>query len=267
MSSYRENPFPGMNPWMQSTWGDVHLSLIAYILDALSDELPDDLVARGEEDIALMIPGEKDQHYRPDVGVAEDEPWKRGERPIWAPKDDPDLANRVATPVFVEVERVTPRWVEIRSTDGRLVTVIEVTSPSNKTPNGRNDFERKLGSFLQGGVNVMEIDLVRGGLPMRAPGKTDWPESDYQIVVLRADSPNQTEIYPCSLRERLPAVRVPLRPSEPDAALDLQPLIDRCYAKRRYWKLNYEESPRPKLEPKDLTWAQERLKEVGLLES
>lgn len=45
----QSNPFPGMTPWMQRRWGDVHVSLIGYIRDALGESLPDDLVASSEE--------------------------------------------------------------------------------------------------------------------------------------------------------------------------------------------------------------------------
>ena len=42
----QNNPFPGMNPWLEPHWSDVHTRLIAYIIDALSPELPMDLSAR-----------------------------------------------------------------------------------------------------------------------------------------------------------------------------------------------------------------------------
>jgi hypothetical protein len=35
------------------------------------------------------------------------------------------------------------------------------------------------------------------------------------------------------LRQRLPAIRVPLRRTDPDAALDLQVLIEQCYERGR----------------------------------
>ena len=35
-----ENPFPGMNPYMEEQWHPVHTWLIAFIADALSEILP-----------------------------------------------------------------------------------------------------------------------------------------------------------------------------------------------------------------------------------
>ena len=40
----------------------------------------------------------------------------------------------------------------------------------------------------------------------------------YLICVFRASKPEQREIYSLPLRERLPAVRVPLRPKDADVA-------------------------------------------------
>ena len=45
----KSNPFPGMNPFLELQWSDVHTVLISYIRDALSDELPEDLRSLVEE--------------------------------------------------------------------------------------------------------------------------------------------------------------------------------------------------------------------------
>ena len=49
----RQNPFPGMNPYVREQWPDVHLRLINDISNALSHGLPDDLMARTEQAIAV----------------------------------------------------------------------------------------------------------------------------------------------------------------------------------------------------------------------
>lgn len=247
---------------MQTAWSDVHTRLIGYISDALSDELPNDLLARAEEHVALC--GTEGGGRRADVAVVEPEAWKTGGTRLWTPSDDPGLAERVAEPVMVEVEDVISRWVEIRSSKGRLITVIEVTNPSNKTPVGRRDFEHKIRTYLEGGVNVMEIDLVRGGESTRDRRSGTWPKEPCGVVVNRPSDPRVCEFYPCPLREALPAVRVPLRLNEPDAALDLQPLIDRCYEKGRYWMLPYDKDLQPPLSDEDCDWAAARLRAAGL---
>ena len=242
---------------MQGVWSDVHTMLIGYIRDALGEELPADLTARAEENVTLSGPVEG-QPRKADVAVLE--PWKQGERPLWTPESDPELANRVAEPILVETDDVTPRWIEIRSSKGKLITVIEVTSPANKTKSGRIDFENKVRDLLGGGVNVMEIDLIRGGFGAKNFRTGNWPQDHCQIIVNRPHRSRFAEVYACPLREPLPAVRVPLRPDEPDAALDLQPLIDQCYSRGRYWMLPYKDAPQC-LSDEDLQWARSLLED------
>jgi hypothetical protein len=249
---------------MQGVWSDAHTVLIGYIRDALGEELPEDLLARAEENVTLSSPLANPQPRRTDVTIVESEYWKQGDRPVWTPSHDPDLAKRVADPVLVEIEEIISRWVEIRSAKGTLITVIEVTSPANKTREGRRVFEDKLRMFFQAGVNVVEIDLIRGGETSRDHHRGNWPEERCAVIANRAHCLSVAEVYPCPLRESLPAVRVPLRTGEPDAALDLQPLIDRCYSRGRYWMLPYYEDPQPPLSAEDREWARERLRKAGI---
>lgn len=49
-----KNPFPGMNPYLEDHWRDVHTRLTIYIADQLQERLPADLVARAEEKVAIV---------------------------------------------------------------------------------------------------------------------------------------------------------------------------------------------------------------------
>jgi hypothetical protein len=72
------------------------------------------------------------------------------------------------------------------------------------------------------------------------------------------------EVYPMPLRQRLPAVRVPLRPADPDVVLDLQALVDRAYRAGAYgWTLDYRAEPVPPLGPDDAAWADDLLRAAG----
>ena len=48
-----KNPFPGMNPWLEEHWGDVHTRLTTYACDQLQPRLPSGLRARIEEYVAV----------------------------------------------------------------------------------------------------------------------------------------------------------------------------------------------------------------------
>lgn len=54
MLQFEKNPFPGMNPWMESHWGDVHTRLTMYSCDAIQRQLPADLHARVEEYLSTI---------------------------------------------------------------------------------------------------------------------------------------------------------------------------------------------------------------------
>ncbi|MBW3600284.1 MAG: DUF4058 family protein [Planctomycetes bacterium] len=43
------SPFPGMDPYLEAFWGDVHASLVTYARDQLRVQLSPDLKARAVE--------------------------------------------------------------------------------------------------------------------------------------------------------------------------------------------------------------------------
>lgn len=263
----RANPFPGMNPWMQKRWGDVHVSLIGYIRDALGKSLPDDLVASSEENISLESFEGKDNVVRPDLAVTGPESWKQGRSPQWKPEEKAQADQALPRPVLVEIDEIPERWIEVHTAGGKLVTVIEVTSPSNKTREGRRDFESKIKNLVLGGVNTMEIDLLSGGVSAKDVRGGFWPDSEFQVVVNRAYTWSPAEVYPCPLREPLPPVRVPLRDGETDVILELQPMIDRCYELGRYWSLDYESAPPFHLSEENAEWVRQKIGAAGLVAS
>src|SRR5688500_3173542 len=65
------SPFPGMDPYLEEHWRDVHASLVIYIRDAIQDQLPRELRARVEERVVMETPeGMSDDRF-PDVRVVE----------------------------------------------------------------------------------------------------------------------------------------------------------------------------------------------------
>ena len=64
-------------------------------------------------------------------------------------------------------------------------------------------------------------------------------------------------MWPLGLRERLPAIPIPLRDPDPDAQLDLQEVLHDIYDRARYGTYIYEDSPDPPLAPDDDAWARQ----------
>ena len=65
-----KSPFPGMDPYLERHWGDVHASLIIYAKEALQPGLPADLVARAEERVFVETDLGARRRFVPDVHIA-----------------------------------------------------------------------------------------------------------------------------------------------------------------------------------------------------
>ena len=266
----RTNPFPGMNPFMEVTWPDVHFRLIASMLDELGMELPDDLAAKAEEQVDVFTsPNASPRKTRPDIAILETtDRWERGLPPVWTPPSG-EGALVATEPELLTMEEPPERWIGVRTASGELITVIEVLSPANKTTH-REAYRVKRANYVASGVNVVEIDLLRSGLPSVDVNDEYRREryvplgEHYLICASRGIFPDRREIYPCKLRERLPVIRIPLRVTDPDVPLDLQALVDRCYTTGRYWMLDYARPLDPLFGEDDAGWIAARLKSAGL---
>ncbi len=258
-----------MNPFFEQEWHSAHTALIMYVRDSLQARLPPDLIAAPEQEVVTIGGGPKPITYRPDVQVRE--PWTLKEPSPTEVAEPPEAAlPPVATePIRVLVEDEIERWIEIREASGRLITVLELFSPSNKLESAERDrYLRKRRRLVSGGANVVEMDLVRKGawlFPEAVRQVLQQAGACYGICAIRAERRGEYEVYPIRLRERLPAVRVPLRPTDADVVLDLQPLIDQCHERGRYHFLDYRRPLEPPLSPEDAAWAEQLLRRNDLL--
>jgi hypothetical protein len=65
------SPFPGMDPYLEAHWGDVHASLIIYAREQLQKELPRDLRARVGERVFVEADDQQSRAVYPDVRIYE----------------------------------------------------------------------------------------------------------------------------------------------------------------------------------------------------
>lgn len=254
-------PFPGMDPWLEYRWGDVHTSLTTYTRDQLQPQLPPGLQALVEEYVSVHV-DDRRQPRRPGVRVVE-EPAVGARQTATAVL--PDIAEELV--IELDAEPRTERTVQIidQAGGGRVVTSIEFLSPWNKdTADGRKRFQQKQRELLEGGVSLVEVDLVvGGGWAMSVPA---WAvplthRYPYRICVRRANELLRAICYKVPLQNRLPVIRVPLRPDDPDVRLDLQNLIDRAWESGGYSRLSHTRGPLPPLSDEDAEWVRERLRE------
>lgn len=240
------SPFPGMDPYLEAHWRDVHTRVMTYICDLIQDQLPSDLVARVEESVSVDTE-EGARLISPDVSVVED-----FEHATMGVQSE---SVAVVEPLLV-LEEVpqTARHVQILdvSSGERVVTAIEVLSPTNKlTVSGREDYRRKQRDYLNAGVNLVEIDLLRGGQHVLAAALEFIPESRRRTYMMSIRSRTRTKVFGASLREPLPVIPIPLRPTDRDVSLNIQQIIAQVYDRGRYAKLNYQPDPDPPLSPEE----------------
>src|SRR5262245_40171344 len=95
-----DSPFPGMDPYLEEHWGDVHHNLITFAQGLLNERLPPDLRARVQERIVVDLPSEE-RGYFPDVRVVEHERQGRGGTAVAA--SDMTMAEPLEVP-FLEPE-------------------------------------------------------------------------------------------------------------------------------------------------------------------
>ena len=253
-----------MNPWLEGFWRDVHASLLVYARDQLNSELPRGLQARVDEKLAVAAEEEKPHEYLPDVAVTES--WDRPAGPVLG---QAGLAAIAAEPIVVDFGQQILRHLEIVDSRAHIITAIELLSPSNKEEGEpRLNWKRKWFDYLRGGISLVEVDLLRGGgwtLPDRSLLKPVPPgRVYYHVAVTRPPWLTRHEFYVLPLRQRLPIIRVPLRRTDPDAALDLQLLVDQCYERGRYADvINYSHLPSPPLPEEEAAWTKEILSAAG----
>ena len=152
---------------------------------------------------------------------------------------DSTAASSVAAPFVLTAafpETIPHVSVEIRdAVRQRLVTCIELLSPTNKRGSGREEYEGRRLTILSGGAHLFEIDLLRVGA--RFPTSDPLPAAPYFVFISRAERRSKVEVWPILLEQPLPTIPVPLLPDDADVALDLQAALS-----AEYEIIGYDES-------------------------
>lgn len=253
------NPFPGMDPYLEGNlWTTVHTDLCAEIARQLSPKIRPKYVALSTRRVVLAPPDESElptQHRFPDVGILASRPETRSagaatlESPLVLAADLPEPIPHVS--------------IEIRDVAGkRLVTCIEVLSPTNKYGPGREEYVAKRLQLLSGNAHLLEIDLLREG--SRFPTVNEPPDSPYFLFLSRSNKRRDVEVWPIALESPLPSVPVPLLPPDADVTLDLQLALSTIYDIIGYDELiDYSTPPPGKLRASQLEWVESCLRQSG----
>lgn len=272
------SPFPGMDPYLEGEmWQEFHETLAAEIRGHLLAQLPAKYVALLAKRYVVgspssgVLPGlglnivdwPQQRVIYPDVHVAALPPRSLREPGLaWEAGVALMEPVEVANPLPEQVPQLS---VEIRDVaQRRLVTVIEILSPANKHSQGAAEYHEWRIGLLQTRTHLLEIDLLRGGARIQLLAEP--PAAPYYIYLSRTERRPYTQIWPVLLRQRLPAVPVPLLHPDPDVVLDLQAAVDACFALVGYERLlDYADPPPlPPLSEEDAAWVDDRLRTAGL---
>jgi len=265
---FNTNPLPGMNPWLESCWGDIHTKLTTYACDVMQQQLPPDLQARVEEYLSVFESEEDSATSRriaPDVQIVEQPGMSATAMAVATDEfrsSESVIIRRRASPQTLRYIKI----VDVKS-NRRVVTAIEFISLANKaTEKGRQQYFAKQSELISAGVNLVEVDCLRAGGWVMAAQKDGYPlhmQGPYRISVVRATSTEDAEICRATFRAPLPTVRVPLRETDKDIELPLQLILNSAYENGRYGNdVDYSVMPDPVLDSKDFEWISNYLEKI-----
>jgi hypothetical protein len=251
-----------MNPWIEqaAVWSDFHNDFLVQIKHHLAPVLTPRYAVKVEARLQVQ---EQTGHMprffaQADVGLSI---VGGGSRIV--------SATAVADAPCVTLE--LPNYEVIRETyltitdslRRRVVTVIELLSPSNKQPGpNRNLYLTKRREIFHSDTHLVEIDLLRAGPRMNEP---ELPASAYAVVVSRAAGFRRAEVWSVGLRERLPRIPVPLAGTDADVVVDLQQLLHEVYDSACYGGHIYLSPPEVPLVGADVEWAGALLAEHNIM--
>jgi len=262
-----KSPFPGMDPYIEACglWEDFHQHLIEQIAWQLADVVPERYIVRtGERSYLVLAKSDDKMRYPflPDVHISTPRGRKKGGKKSGMAVAEPVAGEKPhILRAFIEEEH-RETFVEIYETDPekRLVTSIEILSPSNKRPGteGWDLYLRKRQSLMLDRMNLVEFDLLRGG--QRMPMLDPWPDSPYALMVERARKPYACHVWEGHFQRPLPSIEVPLAKPDPDIPLSLQPLLDTIYQRFRYAQsINYAAELTPPPSAEESAWCRQLL--------
>ena len=238
------SPFPGMDPYLEAqAWDDFHTTFITVMREQLMPQVRPKYIVEVEQYVFLSRDDdEPDRLVRPDLSVA------AGPSQAFVP-DSGALAAATLAPAIHTLpvpRQYEQRFLSIRDRLSRkIITVIELLSPWNKTPgDGMGEYLVKRSNIFHTLAHLVEIDLLRGG--KRLATREPLAPADFYAFLSRWQMPSQIEVYHWTLRDRLPTIPVPLADGDPDTRLDLQSAFTATYDRAGYdYALDYHLAATP----------------------
>ncbi len=245
-----------MDPYLESPaiWPDFHATFLPCIRAELNKTLPSPYLARMDRYVWIEEPEQLRLLGKPDAYLAD---------PSGGSNDPFAKTAVLSAPVTVTLPLIQPRGksflkiIDVHS--HRVITVLELLSPANKTPGkDRDAYLAKREEYLASSTNLVELDLLRGGV--RPPVRGPMPAADYYIIVCPASQFPRAGVWPMTVRDPFPEVPIPLLTQDPALGLSLQNCFQRAFAEGRYdQEIDYQKPSEPALTVEDESWFRELL--------
>lgn len=214
-------PFPGqIDPWAESSrfFHQLHGEMISHLLSQVQEPLLAMGYIAGRE-TSLQIAENRQQ----DIYV-ERQGEQPGKRESW---DYTQAAEAVRAEPGIMLEGIEPELDALHLKEvetGRLVTVVEVVSPRNKTENALiRDYQERRERLLRRDVNVVEIDLTRSVKRLVLDMVVE--SFPYHVAVHLSDQ--MPRLIGIEFAESLKRCAIPLRAEV--IPVELQPAYDHAY--------------------------------------
>jgi hypothetical protein len=244
-----------MDPYLEdpTIWSGVHTSFIVAMMGELNRSMPEGYVACIEEYLWIEDTDNAERTLlgKPDVLIPEPAKHRNGQTSGTAVLTQPTTRG-----MLPKNKKKKHRYLQIITpSNGRVLTAIELLSPSNKrTGEDRAAYLQKRKEFLAV-VDFVELDLLRAGhrMPMGQPAP---PPTDYYAFICRENEYPRSETWAFSVRDPLPVIPIPLAGTAKDIPLDLRTTLNKMFElssiERR---IDYSIPPRPPLHTADAEWA------------
>ncbi len=269
------SPFPGMDPFLERKplFQELHTQFLAEAQRLLQPQLKPSYIAKLERHLSEGSVWDLEEGI---VSLSRKEP----DLTVMTESSEPSELGSTAVlakPLASSSEELDPDELELRKqrriviyvlTQPRMaVTSVELLSPTNKQSGavGQTRYLEKRSSALHGGLNWVEIDLLRGG--KRPPLHVSLPrEVDYLVYIAQATPfGREHHVYGWLLREPLRSLRIPLL-GEDAVTLDLGACFRAAYdSVAAETETGYDgDPPPPPLNPDDKAWVDQLLRESGI---
>jgi hypothetical protein len=242
-----------MDPYLEepTIWPDFHTTLIVAIKAELNQRLPPGYIAATDRHVWIERSRTRKRRVRePDVFVSRTRSKASSASTLTTP-----APRTITLPIPERKGRPYLKIMDAR--DRRVVTVLELLSPTNKAPGPHHEeYLAKRDEYFSCGVNFVEVNLLRAGKhpPL---GELEIADLQYYILVCRARELPSAAIWTFTVRDPFPDFPVPLR-TESQVEMNFRLCMERAYQDGHYEvEVDYRQAPVPSFTGEDARWVRE----------